>query len=296
MASKERIGLVLGSGGARGSAHVGVLKVLEENGLRPDVIVGTSMGAEVGGAYAADAGLDRIEEAWRSTSFARVFKALFPTVPWAGWSSGREMMKTIHSLVGDRTIESIPIRYAAIATDLETGLPYPITSGPLASAIRASISIPGLFVPVWIDGHLLIDGGVSNPAPIDVARSLGATKTIAVDVLVRPEEVKLSGIPVPEYRERILGIIKGAERSAASEEERRRFYPSVFSVLFQMSTAFQKRVSNLLLQLNPPDVLIQPDFSPDPPCYSNVKNGIEAGEEATRRALPEILALFDRQG
>lgn len=286
---KKKVGLALGSGGARGSAHVGVLKVLEENGIKPDVIVGTSMGAEVGGAYAAGIGLDRIEGVWRSTNFATVVKTLFPTVPWAGWSSGREIVRTIRSLVGDRTIESLPIAYAAIATDLETGLPFPITSGPLAAAIRASVSVPGLFTPVWIDGHLLIDGGVSNPAPVDVARQLGAETVIAVDVLVHPKEVNLSGIPVPDYRERILGIIKGMESMHLSEEERRRFYPSVFSVLFQMSTVFQKRVSNLLLQLNPPDVLIRPDFSPTPPRYSDVKNGIEAGEKAARRALPTIL-------
>ena len=292
MSHKERIGLVLGSGGARGSAHVGVLKVLEENGIKPDVIAGTSMGAEVGGAYAAGIGLDRIEEEWRSTNFARVFKTLFPTVPWAGWSSGREMMRTIRALVGDRTIESLPIPFAALATDLETGLPFPMMHGSLANAIRASVSIPGLFIPMWIDGHLLIDGGVSNPAPVDVARSLGATKVIAVDVLVQPTEVKLSGIHAPEYRERILGIVKGAERSPSTEEERRKFYPNVLSVLFQMSTVFQKRVSNLMLQLYPPDVLIQPEFSPDPPSYSDVKNGIEAGEEAARRALPEILSLI----
>ncbi|MCD6495179.1 patatin-like phospholipase family protein [Candidatus Bipolaricaulota bacterium] len=294
MPEKERIGLVLGSGGARGSAHVGVLKVLVENGIEPDVIAGTSMGAEVGGAYAAGVGLDRIEQEWRSTHFTKVFKTLFPTVPWAGWSSGREVMRTIRLLVGDRTIESLPIPYAALATDLESGLPFPITKGPLATAIRASVSVPGLFVPIWIDGHLLIDGGVSNPAPIDVARSLGATKIIAVDVLVRPDEVQLSGIPVPDYRDRILGITKGMERLSLSDEQRRKFYPNVFTVLFQMSTVFQKRVSNLMLQLHPPDVLIQPEFSPDPPSYSDVKHGIEAGEEAARRALPEILALVDR--
>ncbi len=283
----------MGSGGARGSAHVGVLKVLEKNGIMPDVIVGTSMGAEIGGAYASGTGLDKIEQAWRSTSFTRVAKSLLPTVPWAGWSSGRELMRNIRSLVGNSMIENLPIKYAAVATDLETGAPFPITQGSLALAIRASVSVPGLFVPVWIDGHLLIDGGVSNPSPVDVAWSLGATKIIAVDVLVRPDEVKLSGIPIPESRDRILGIIKGLESVQLSREGRSRFYPNVFSILFQMSTVFQKRVSALLLQLNTPDILIQPAFSHDPPCYSNVKNGIEAGEEAARQALPEILALVE---
>jgi NTE family protein len=270
-----------------------VLKVLQEYGIKPDVIVGTSMGAEVGGAYAAGAGVSKIEQAWRSTSFTRVAKSLLPTVPWAGWSSGREVMRTIRSLVGDSKIENLPTKYAAVATDLETGQPFPITSGSLALAIRASVSVPGLFVPVWIDGHLLIDGGVSNPAPVDIARSLGAKKVIAVDVLVKPEEVRLSGIPVPEYHERILGIIKGVESMHMRTKDRNRFYPNVLSILFQMSTVFQKRVSALLLELNPPDILIQPVFSSEAPCYSNVRNGIEAGEEAARQAIPDILSLVE---
>jgi len=143
--------------------------------------------------------------------------------------------------------------------------------------------VPGLFVPVWIDGHLLIDGGVTDPLPVDVVRSLGADVVIAVDVLVEPAEVKLSGIPVPSSG-KILGIIN----NGAAKKDERRFYPSVFSVLFQMSTVFQKRVLNLLLETNPPDVLIRPDFSADPPCYSDAGGGIEAGEAAARRALPEI--------
>ncbi len=289
MVQKKKVGLTLGSGGARGSAHVGVLKVLEENKIRPDVIVGTSMGAEVGGAYAAGIEVDELAAIWQSMTFGRVVKTLLPTIPWSGWSSGGEVLRTIRRLVGDLIIEELPLTYAAVATDLQTGLPYTITEGSLAQAIRASLSVPGLFTPVWIDGHLLIDGGVSNPVPVDVTRQLGAEMVIAVDVLVHPEEVRLSGIPVPDYRERILGIINRMERSKPGENETRRFYPSVFTVLFQMSTVFQRRISELSLQAHPPDVLIRPDFSPTPPCYSDVKNGIKAGEEAARRALPTIL-------
>lgn len=289
MVQKKKVGLTLGSGGARGSAHVGVLKVLEENKIRPDVIVGTSMGAEVGGAYAAGIEVDELAAIWQSMTFGRVVKTLLPTIPWSGWSSGGEVLRTVRRLVGDLIIEELPLTYAAVATDLQTGLPYTITEGSLAQAIRASLSVPGLFTPVWIDGHLLIDGGVSNPVPVDVTRQLGAEMVIAVDVLVHPEEVRLSGIPVPDYRERILGIINRMEGSKPGENETRRFYPSVFTVLFQMSTVFQRRISELSLQAHPPDVLIRPDFSPTPPCYSDVKNGIKAGEEAARRALPTIL-------
>jgi NTE family protein len=289
---QKRFCLALGSGGARGSAHVGVLKVLEENDLRPDSIVGTSMGAEVGGAYAAGVSTEELEAFWRSMHFGKVAKTLLPTIPWSGWSSGGEVLRTLRRLVGDVRIEELPLTYAAVATDLETGAPYIIRRGSLARAIRASVSVPGLFAPVWIDGHLLIDGGVSSPVPVDIARQLGADVVIAVDVLVSPNEVQISGIPIPDYRERLLGIIKGLESARSANNDANRFYPSVFSVLFQMSTIFQKRVSQLLLTLSPPDVLIQPDFSPDPPCYSDVKNGIEAGEAAARSQLPRILEVI----
>ncbi len=292
MVKQKRLGLALGSGGARGSAHVGVLKVLEENGIVPDVIVGTSMGAQVGGAYAAGASVDEIAEVWREANLGRFLRAILPTVPWSGWSSGKEVPRTIRRLVGERRIEDLAIPFAAVATDLATGLPYPVTRGPLSLAIRASVSIPGLFTPVWIDGHLLIDGGVADPLPVDIVRQLGADLVVAVDVLVDPQQVKLSGIPVLDYRERILGITKGLERAETTALGSHRFHPSVFTVLFQMSTVFQKRVSDLLVEVYPPDVLIRPDFAFDPPSYSDVKRGIEAGEEATRRALPQIRSLL----
>ena len=283
--------MALSSGGARGAAHVGVLKVLEENGIEPDVIVGSSMGAEVGGIYASGVGLDEIETLWRSSSFGHVFKTLLPTIPWSGWSSGNGITRFLQKVIGSPRIEDLPIAYAAVATDLRSGEPIPIRRGPLVDAIRASVSVPGLFNPVWIDGHLLIDGGVSNPMPVDVARQLGSDAVIGVDVLVDPAEVTLSGLPYLEARERVLGIAKGLSPPSGNG---RRFHPSVFSVLFQMSTVFQKRLCDLLLMAQPPDVLIRPDFSADPPCYSDVGCGIEAGEQAARQALPEILRILGR--
>jgi len=292
--SKRKIGLALSSGGARGAAHVGVLKVLEQHGIAPDVIAGSSMGAEIGGAYAAGTSVVDMESHWRSSSFGRVVRTLLPTIPWSGWSSGREVTRFLHRLLGDQQIEDLPIDLAAVATNLETGSAHSITRGSLVDAIRASLSVPGLFTPVWIDEQLLIDGGVSNPLPVDVARDLGADVVIAVDVLVDPAEVKMTGIPALSLRERSLGIVKEWGDATANG---RRFHPSVFSVLFQMSTVFQKRLTDLLLRAHPPDVLIRPDFSADPPCYSHVGCAIEAGEEAARRALPAIQrALSDGPG
>jgi len=278
--SKIKVGLALSSGGARGAAHVGVLKVLEEAGIVPDIIVGASMGAEFGGAYAAGIPISELEGLLRSTSFGRVVRSLLPTIPWSGWSSGNAIRRFLRNLLGDRMIEELPIRFAAVVTDLESGLPVTLTEGSLVEAIRASLSVPGLFTPVWLDGHLCIDGGVSNPLPVDVTRALGADIVIAVDVLVEPSEVKLSGLPTIDRRERMMGITEGIEPQ--------HYAPSVFSVLFQMSTVFQRRLSDARLAQHPPDVLIRPDFSEDPPCYSRIGCGIEAGEQAAQRALPEI--------
>jgi NTE family protein len=199
----------------------------------------------------------------------------------------------IHGLVGDVCIEDLPTTFAAVATDLQTGLPHVLKEGPLVSAIRASLSVPGLFTPIWLDGHLLIDGGVTNPLPVDVVRELGAEVVAAVDVLVHPEEVELTGIPALGQGEKLLGIVKRLSEEDVGRDGDRRFHPSVFSVLFQMSTVFQKRVSELSLRVQPPDVLIKPDFSTNPPCYSDVGCGIEAGMRAAERALP---ALRERLG
>lgn len=287
--NRAKIGLALSSGGARGSAHVGVLRVLEEAGIAPDIIVGASMGAELGGAYAAGVPISTLEDMWQSTSFARVAKSLLPTLPWSGWSSGNAVRRFLKDLVGDRLIEDLPIPFAAVVTDLESGFPLALTEGSLVEAIRASLSVPGLFTPVWLNGHLCIDGGVSNPLPVDTARALGADVVIAVDVLVEPSEVKLSGIPAIDLRELRLGIASG---SSSSFIDPQRYAPSVFNVLLQMSTVFQKRLCDARLAQFPPDILIRPDFSLDPPCYSRVGCGITAGQLAARRALPDILRML----
>lgn len=290
--SGARIGLALSSGGARGAAHVGVLKVLEDAGIRPYVIAGASMGAELGGAYAAGVAIEMLEDLWRTTSFGRVAKNLLPTVPWSGWSSGNAIRRLLHSLLGDQRLEDLPIRFAAVATDLECGQPLALTHGPLVEAIRASLSVPGLFTPVWFDGHLCVDGGVSNPLPVETVRRLGAEFVIAVDVLVEPSDVRLSGIPTIDLRQRVMGIASGLGSSLI---EPKRYAPSVLSVLFQMSTVFQKRLCEAQLAQHPPDILLRPDFSHDPPCYSHVGCGIEAGERAAQEALPQIRRMLSRK-
>ncbi len=283
--SRPTVGLALSSGGARGSAHIGVLRVLEENDLAPDVVAGTSMGAYIGAAYAAGVSLDDLESEWRSTSFLRAAKTLLPTFPWSGWTSGGEIVRTLRRTLGERTFAELERPFSAVATDLESGAPCVIADGSLVDAVRASLSVPGLLTPVWLNDRLLIDGGVSDPLPLDVVRAMGADITVAVDVLVDPAEVRMTGLPYMGTKERRLGIARSARPDEACA---RRYHPSVFAVLFQMSTVFQRRLCDLAIAAQPPDVQVRPDFRADPPSYSHVGCGIEAGAEAARRALPAL--------
>jgi NTE family protein len=212
-AERPKLALVLSGGGARGVAHVGVLKVLEELHVVPDMVVGTSMGAVVGGLYAAGWRPDQIEELvrtvdWegvftdavprRDKSFRRkqddrpvliqgrlAFDGLKPALP-SGVIRGQKLEILLHTLellsVQTTDFDDLPIPYRAVAADLTTGEAVALSSGSLATAIRASMSIPGAFPPVKMDNLNLVDGGVAANLPIGIARDLGADEIIAVDI------------------------------------------------------------------------------------------------------------------
>ncbi len=256
----KRLGLALSSGGPRGLAHVGVLRALSEAGVPIAAIAGTSVGAYVGGLYAAGVPLQAIARLWADMGFFQTARMVLPTFPWRGWTKGEELMHAIQKLVGDREIQHLPIPFAAVACDVQTGQPVAFTHGPLAEAIRASISVPGLLVPAQHAGRTYIDGGVVHPLPIDVVRWLGAEVVVAVDVLVAPSEKELHRT-------------------------------DVFSVLFQMATIFQKRLADLEVEIYKPEVLLRPQFGDRAPNYIEAGEGEQAGYNAAMQALKEILRL-----
>jgi NTE family protein len=182
---KPRVGIALDSGGAMGGAHVGVFEVLSENGIYPDVIVGSSAGAAVGAFYAAGK-LDVFRELITDLSFIESLSYYAdPVFPISGLLAGRRARKFIQGIVGDVRIEDLPVTFAAVTTDLLTGETVPITSGPLTDAVLASISMPGIFRPVVHRGRLLADGGISDPLPLDVLRTYAPDITIACNLHVR---------------------------------------------------------------------------------------------------------------
>lgn len=178
---KFRIGLVLGSGGSRGLSHIGVIKVLEENNIPIDFIVGSSIGAMVGGFYAAGIDTKKMEEIVIETDWKRLFSLVDPNLR-QGLISGEKVKTFIQSYVDKKKIEDCKIPFVAVATDLKTGDIVLLDKGEMAQAIRASISIPLVFKPIEIDGKMLADGGLSSPVPVEVARKMGADLVIAVNL------------------------------------------------------------------------------------------------------------------
>jgi len=174
-----KVGLALGSGGARGFAHLGVIKVLKEEGIPIDLIAGSSMGALVASFYGAGLDVDRLYKL--SSVFKRKYYLDF-TVPKMGFIAGKRVKELIRIFTHGKMIEELDIPIGIVATDLVSGEKVVFKKGPVAEAVRASIAIPGIFVPEKLDGRLFVDGGVVDRIPVSVAKEMGADIVIAVDV------------------------------------------------------------------------------------------------------------------
>ena len=181
------VALVLSGGSARGYAHVGVIKALEANGLRPDIVVGSSAGSVVGALYASGLGAAELEAAIGElgrSQFADVELRGFGLLPGTmGVLRGDRLHRYVDDRVKHHRIEDFPIRFAAVATDLVTGAAQILNAGDVGAAVVASSAVPGIFSPAAIGARLYIDGQLSSPVPVDAARRLGASTVIAVDVI-----------------------------------------------------------------------------------------------------------------
>ncbi|MFP6558634.1 patatin-like phospholipase family protein [Paraburkholderia sp. B3] len=175
-----RIGLVLGGGAARGWAHIGAIRALEEAGIKPDVVCGTSIGALVGAVY-ANGDLDWLEEWVGKLTWQTVVRLLDLRFS-GGLLGGRKVIDVFANKFNGCGIEELALPFTAIATELDTGREVWLRDGAVAEAVRASIAIPGLFTPIWHDGVWLVDGGLSNPVPVSAARAMRADCVIAVDL------------------------------------------------------------------------------------------------------------------
>ena len=178
----KKIGIVLSGGSAYGYAHIGVLEVLQENNIPINIIAGTSMGALVGGVYASGLSTEKMREKLAKFSKRKIVDVNPLFLSNGGLIIGKKVSTLLHSMVGNKAIEDCKIPFCSVASNLETGEKYVFESGNLVQAIRASISVPGVFKPVKIGSAVLVDGGLCDNMPVDEARKMGADIVIAVDV------------------------------------------------------------------------------------------------------------------
>jgi len=190
-----KLGLVLGSGAARGLAHIGVLKALAEENIVIDVIAGSSIGALVGACFAREAKITELEELVLRTDWKRLLRLSDPNLAFMlkGFIHGKKVKELLKTIIGDVEFKDLKIPLAVVATDINTGEEVIIKEGSVVEAVRASISIPAIFMPVKIKNRFLMDGGIINPVPVNVAKDMGAKFVIACNVSLKPHERKASG-------------------------------------------------------------------------------------------------------
>ena len=176
----SRIGLVLGGGAARGWAHIGAIRALHDAGIKPDVVCGTSIGALIAAVY-ANGDLDWLEE-WVSRLTWQTVVRLLDLRISGGLLGGRKVIQVFANRFNGCEISELQMPFAAVATELDSGRETWLQDGSVVDAVRASIAIPGIFTPVWHNGVWLVDGGLSNPVPVSVARGMRADCVIAVDL------------------------------------------------------------------------------------------------------------------
>ena len=296
-----RIGLALGGGGARGWAHIGVLRTLIEAGFEPDIIAGTSMGAVVGGAYAAGR-LDAIETFARGLDRKAAWRlADLNMGSGGGLVIGERISATLREVVGLHDIPSLKKKFAAIATELGSGHEVWLTDGDLVAAMRASYSLPAIFVPVRRDDRVLIDGGITNPVPVSACRAMGAHIVIAVPLPAGPS----SGA---RYVPAVAAETSAWRKALAAFREPERFVAAQLfgdtpdtlttaSVSVGALNILLDRMTRVRLASDPPDVTVTSDIGSIALLeFDRADDAIRIGAEAAKRALPEIEALVKSAG
>lgn len=288
---RPRIGLALGAGVARGWAHIGAVRELVDLGIVPDVVVGASIGAVVGGCFAGGR-LDELEEFARSLTRRSVFGLIDVSLRGGGLMGGDRLRHKLEAALGQQRIENLPTRFVAVATEMKSGHEVWLKSGPVCDALRASYALPGIFEPVKLNGRWLFDGAIVNPVPVNVARAFGAEYVLALSIggdtpsgaaVFENEGLEASAsAPAPSAWPRWLG---GGSADAA---------PGVASVMVHTFNITQDRIMRSRLAGDPPDHTIAiraKNFGLFE--FHRAAELIDLGRAAVRKAAPEILEHLD---
>jgi NTE family protein len=297
-----RVGLALGAGAARGWSHIGVILELANHGIHPEVITGTSIGAVVGGCYAAGK-LDVLEMFARGLTKKRVFNLMDFSLSGIGLLGGGRLKTRLDQELAGQTIEKLTSVFAAVATEISTGHEIWLSKGDLVQAIRASYALPGIFEPVRVNGRWLFDGALVNPVPITVCRALGAEMVIAVNLMGETayrgtviSDHDTSGeddssfdveSPAPARKHRFLnGVRSNLHRPFSRRPDGA---PGIANAMLDAFNITQGRISRSRLAGDPPDVMINARLGAvglfD---FHRAAELIAIGREAARRAMPAI--------
>lgn len=298
--AKAKIGLALGGGAARGWAHIGVLKALDEAGIKPDIIAGTSIGAVVGACHAAGH-LDALEEFARELTRRRIFGYLDFNFAGTALINGQRLCERLERQLGELHIEELDRHFTAVATELGSGHEIWLSRGRLADAVRASYALPGIFRPVKINGRWLFDGALVNPIPVSVCRAHGARYVIAVNLnfdicgrgtIVPHLEPELEAEEPPEPAGKNGSGMRGLlKRQLLGKNEAT---PGISTVMVEAFNIVQDRIARSRLAGDPPDAMINLRLS-DMGLFDfhRADELIRRGEEATKRHLAEMEREID---
>jgi NTE family protein len=300
---KPRLGIALGSGSARGWAHIGVLRALEQAGIVPDVVSGTSIGALVGAAYASGR-LDPLEEWVARIDWWEIIRYMDMS---RGGVEGERLMRAFGERVEDVPIETLPKPFGAVATDLLTGREVWFQNGSLLEAVRASIALPGLFSPVRFQERWLVDGGLVDPLPVSLCRALGAEQVIAVnlngDIVGRHLPGRSTRRPASNPLlarlstgwQTVLGNLHDRLSPPEKEEDEP---PSLFDVMAGSIHIMQDRITRARMAGDPPDVVLAPRLAHlGLMDFDRAGEGIAVGMDCVRLHLPllrDVLNLAEK--
>ena len=304
------IGLVLGSGSARGWAHIGVIRALANAGIAVDFICGTSIGALVGAAHASS-NLDALEQWVRALTLWDVVRLMDVKLE-GGLIEGASLMTSFRDKIRDVDIEQTDIPFAAVATDLSSGQEVWLQEGRLPTAVRAAIALPGLFSPVRVDGRWLVDGGLVNPVPISLCRAMGADLIIAVnlnsDIVSRhrkpherrnPETPPAADAPRRDLFHHWLSQLNLRERakSAWHKERGKDDVPGMLEVFVTSINIRQDRNTKSRMVGDPPDLLLTPRLGHLGLLeYERADEAIAEGRACVERELPQLQLALERIG
>ena len=308
-----KLGLALGGGAARGLAHIGVLKVLQAEGIRIDCIAGTSIGAFIGALFAAGVSPSQIEEVARNVDWRHLVGLVDPVFPTSGIIDGKKVSRFMAELLPVRNFEELDLPLAVTATDIETGEGLIIREGRLLEALRAAVAFPGIFTPMRFGDRFLVDGGLCQPVPVEAVRTLGAENVIGVCTIPEvkkqpPAAVFLPPQPRDLSRRRLRELVTSqrverllrelwprngqpAEKGNAPRPRERRA-PGLFKVCAQSVVIMENQINALRLSQNRIELQIRPEFnSLNLLEFHRAAEAIQAGEEATYRVLEKLRTL-----